>query len=542
MKRFGDLVKLFGLWTVPIILCGGAYAFMKLHPNKSVSMHEWLILILICFVCCLFIWNKNDIRIRNGKSLEDIGFLDFLSNKVEAYDVNDGKSSFTHPQIKNEMLFDNPAETSFILGKTNIRGKIKWVGIPKNSTNNHVLISGGSGSGKSSCQIIPNLLLRQARAKLGNGANYLVLDPKGELYEKTGIKTVNNHDIAFSPADRNCYGYDPLYVLNESSSEQEIYNCAFVIANSLIPKPNKKSGDNGPWIVLAQSMLVGFILYCYKYKKIVYLPNIVQYIISNPMEEILKEACTNVGETSIVRMSLQQFIGMSQETLYSVTATLFPRIKSFALDADLVWSLSNNPKKFRMDDLLNSSVFINIPLDKITKYASLIFLFINQFASWVYSLPENYARENNREIVLIIDETTAIFEELGDVPAEYKQLLRYGRSFGVSVVTAVQSISGLKTLMDDDSVNDVLSNMSFKLYLDCTAETDRLISSVGKFKAKKISYNKEGEKTESFELEDLLTPKEACELGQSDELICISNLGYFRFKKAPYYKEKIFFE
>ena len=166
------------------------------------------------------------------------------------------------------------------------------------------------------------------------------------------------------------------------------------------------------------------------------------------MEEILKEACTNVGETSIVRMSLQQFIGMSQETLYSVTATLFPRIKSFALDTDLVWSLSNNPKKFRMDDLLNSSVFINIPLDKITKYASLIFLFINQFASWVYSLPENYARENNREIVLIIDETTAIFEELGDVPAEYKQLLRYGRSFGVSVVTAVQSISGLKTLMD----------------------------------------------------------------------------------------------
>lgn len=96
--------------------------------------------------------------------------------------------------------------------------------------------------------------------------------------------------------------------------------------------------------------------------------------------------------------------------------------------------------------------------------------------------------------------------------------------------------------MDDDSVNDVLSNMAFKLYLDCTAETDRLISSVGKFRAKKVSYNKEGEKTESFELEDLLTPKEACELGQSDELICISNLGYFRFKKAPYYKEKIFFE
>ena len=538
MMKFLNIVKKYGLWTVPIILLGGAHLLMKLHPYVSLRKEEILLLIGVSACSCFLIWNKNDMRIKNGKSINDIGFLDIFSKNIEAYDVNDEKKNFQYPEIDNRMLFKHPADTKFLLGKSKVQGKLKWVGISENSTNNHILLVGGSGSGKSSCQIITNLLLREERSKKDMKINYLVFDPKGELYEKTG----KSEDIVFSPCDRTAYGYNPLYSLNESSSEQEIYEVASMITNSVIPLTSAKNQDNGPWNSLARDMLIGIIIFCVKYKKYTYLPQIINYLVSNQIEFVIEEACKESDENSRVRSFLQNFIGMSPETLYSVTANLFPKIRKFATDADLVYAMSANPKKFEMPDLLNKTIYINIPLNKIGQYACLLFLFIDQFAAWVYSLPEKKSESDRANITLLIDETTAIFETMGAIPMEFKNLLRYSRSFGVSVIFSLQSISGLKILLDEDSVNDVLSNVAYKIYLDSTSETKRLINDVGTYKSRRTTFDKDGKKSVSFEEEDILTQKEAFSLGQSDELICVSCFGYFRFKKVSYYKEKLFKE
>ena len=130
------------------------------------------------------------------------------------------------------------------------------------------------------------------------------------------------------------------------------------------------------------------------------------------------------------------------------------------------------------------------------------------------------------------------------MPEQYPQLLRYGRSSGFTCITAVQSIAGLKTILDDATVDDLLSNMPYKVFLDCTTETQMLINWVGKYPRKNTSINgigKDRTTSISFSDDDILSQSDAQKLGSTDELICISSLsGYSRFKKNPWYEDKYF--
>lgn len=545
MKKIMFYVKFWGLWIFPVVICGGALLCHKLHPQKAMQPLEWVLLFIISATIALFIWNSNDIRIKNGKRKEDIHLTDTLFRTTpESFDEDDGKEKYMYPPIDSRMLFESPEDCFYLIGRAKSNGKNQYVGIPDDTPGaKHILIAGGTGSGKSSTQIIPFLLNNAKRKKCGKGnVNCLVLDPKGELARLTEAEKHN--EIIIDPGNRNRYGYDPFYSLSEDSTEQEMYDVAYIVTISLIPKPGAKIRENGPWIPLAQDMLIGFIIFCYKYKKIKFLPQMIQFILSKQVEELVAEACAEVEPNGNVAMHLTQFLGMSAETLYSVTATLFPKIKSFATDQNLVYALGTNPKKFRPEDLLFCSAFISIPLDKIAQYGQLIFLLINQFSLWLFTQNEKSLEQYRADIVLVLDETTAIFQALGAVPDQYTQLLRYGRSYGFSCITAVQSIAGLKTILDDSSCDDLLSNMPYKIFLDCCTEQKQLIEWVGKFPSKHTTYNgigKERTKSITFSDEDILSASEVQKLGLSDELISISALsGYTRIKKNPWYRDSYF--
>ena len=479
---------------------------------------------------------------RNGKRLSDIKVSDAFNTMPTAFDSDDGKKQFMYPEIASEMLFNNPFDCFYCIGKTGSKGHEQYVGIPYNVKGaKHILITGQTGAGKSATQITNNLLNFMYQSMYGNKVNSLVLDPKGELYELTG--KMNPNAIAINPFDRvNGYGFNPFCDVTEKTTNQELYDLAYIVTISLIPKPSAKSHDSGPWISLAQDMLLGFIIYSLRYKKIINLPDVIKYMLSRPMEELIEEVCDTLPINDNAYMSLIQFKGMSPETLYSVTATLFPKIKQFATDQNLVYTLAVNKRMFKMSDLLTKSVYIVIPLDKIQQWGQLIYLIINLFSLWLFSLDEKSNAPERAEICMVLDETTAIFQALGNVPEQYPQLLRYGRSFGFTCITAVQSLAGLKTVLDDASVDDLLSNMPYKIFLDCSTESKMLIDWVGKYPRKHVTYNGVGKnKTTSitFSDDDILSPSDAQKLGLSDELICISSLsGYSRIKKNPWYQDK----
>lgn len=158
-----------------------------------------------------------------------------------------GKEKAMYPPVPKQMLYKEP--TGIVLGK--YKGKYVCRDI---NADGHVFLIGGSGSGKSSCYVIPSLLVNST-------ARIFAVDIKGELSYKSA-RCADEHVLIFNPQDRSKYGYNPFFNLDEKSSSQKILEVMQTIVYSLIPMP---AGLKDPfWKNSARNLFLGLLIYYYK--------------------------------------------------------------------------------------------------------------------------------------------------------------------------------------------------------------------------------------------------------------------------------------
>lgn len=541
-------IKISGVWVSIPILFIGVISLHNLHPNKPISAEEWFILLILAIVAIVYIWSTNAFRLKNGKREEDISITDVFNYTPESYDESDGKEKFSHPPIDTDYLFDSPFDAFYVIGTTVVNGKKKYVGLNSNmKLARHILVSGGSGAGKSSTAVIPAQInmIQHNRTHLDKCYG-LIIDAKGEQWEAVGSKCPGEA-IKIDVSDPlNSYGYNPLYQLSENSDDKTLFETCNMITLSIIPNQSVKSGNDGPWNSLSQQMLCGCMMYAVKYLKMKYLPQIIRWMLSKSMEVAIKEACEDMeqklAQNSLAYMQLIQFTSMSPETLYSVVATLQPKILSFT-ETDTEKLMQYAKRWFTFDDLKNKSVYLVMPLNKMQQNAPFVFLLINQLAMWLFSLSPEEVKQKG-ETALIFDEVVAICQALGSIPERLPSLLMYGRSFGFHCIMAVQSIDGLRCIMSNEETNNFISNIPTKIFLDCSMNSEDLVKWVGKYPRKHTTYNgigKDRTKTIQFNDEDILTQSEAQALGMSEELIVLYP-RYARIKKNPWYLDTNYYD
>jgi len=446
--------------------------------------------------------------------------------------AHQGLEKHRTPAPPKEMLFKEP--TGFVFGKY---GK-KYVCRPVEAPGN-ILVLGGTGTGKSSALIIPYILEQKRSGKAHN----IIVDIKGELRDLT--VRPGDGSVIVDPTDRRSYGIDPFWCLNSDSSPQQIFEICQLVAISLIPA---RDGKDAFWTTSAQQMLLGFLLYAYKWKELRTLTDCLTWILSHPVEELSEEVLTTAMPGSDEYMAIIDYgKGAAKETVGGIFSNLKQVIFPLVSDKDVGYCLGTNPRKYRPDMVLSSDVYLCIPQNKLEQYGRLVFLAINLFCLWALALPQKLQDPDRPYLGVIIDETTALLAGLGTGIPLVVQMLRICRSLGIMMLIATQSIEGLRCVYSKEQTDDLISNCLYRVVLNATTpDSQRMISDwAGVYRRQNTTWNQQqtGGRTTSvsYSEEKVVRPEDLNTLGGSDELVLISSIGgYNRLKKVPYYKEPYF--
>ena len=394
----------------------------------------------------------------------------------------------------------------------------KWQGqylVKPEYLDGHTLVVGGSGSGKSSCLVIPTI--RNWRSSV------FAIDIKGELSALT--KDYRHNVKSFSPY---YYGYDPFHTLHASDNPAQE---AKAIAQAIIHIPPDTREPF--WLKSAQNILTGAILH-YSAQGKSFL-EVIATIQSTPHETLIQEIVqSDVLEARYFVNGLQ---GLEDVTLAGIMTELSNNIVVFVTDKALISALSR-PKNITPEDLEDGcDVYIQIPEHLLNQWPNFLGLMVNQFMRYF----EQRSSENAYPTLFLLDE----FPRLGKIDAIQNGLATL-RSRKVSMCLVAQSLSQLDEIYGANARRTIVDNCAYQAILSATdADTQELFSRlVGKWDKPKKGYGKHLEvlglvsnRSESihYERSPIIDPQEFRQLG--NDAIVLTPYGYCRVEKVPYYLE-----
>ena len=259
--------RIIGFWkTIDILEKDQKFKFRDMHRKKNFEI-EGIVVSPIGNEIMVSYANNKSILVKYAKNfIFDIADKKFISN-YEYKKVNGKEYLFVEWKEQNyyvlekrggvdfmEEMFENEEKIYDILSKEGNGLTLgKNIILPEDKRGNvNTLIVGGSGAGKSSAYVIPNVL-----KMLGS---YIIVDPLGEIYDKTHkylkdngykIKVLNykNRTLKKSTDKEDEYQYNPI---KHIKSDSDIENLANIIV-----------GDDGDefWNDASKSLIKAIIYY-----------------------------------------------------------------------------------------------------------------------------------------------------------------------------------------------------------------------------------------------------------------------------------------
>ena len=333
----------------------------------------------------------------------------------------------------------------------------------------HVLVCGGTGSGKGVSIIIPNLLTYFH-------GSVVCFDTKGDLFETTARRRAarGQRIVRLAPFNGGRDAFNPLDTIPCDSPG--LVDSARAMAEALVVRQGTESDPhwNDKSVQVITAVLVLVLL---RFKGEDRNLSSVQEIISDP--EMLKAAVKMLQESGGIPARLgnqlktlfdKEGSGLTKEgagVLSTVTRHL-----SF-LDSDLV-AKAVASSTFDPADLRNPGItlFQQIPAEQLEAQRGLVRCWTSALVRVIGAV----GNEHDGEVLFLLDEASA----LGSLPALEEALVR-GRSAGVRLLLAYQSDSQMRAAFKDKPTL-LFDNCSTQIYLGAASSyesAERLSKSIG---------------------------------------------------------------
>lgn len=416
----------------------------------------------------------------------------------------------------------------------------------------HLAAFGASGSGKSTAYVIPNLL------NLNDVSSAVVLDPKGELFEKTAeyrarclhheIVRIDPYNIARS-SQFPAQGFNPLSLTDVTSPLA--VDDARRLANALIvrnPNATEPFWDNA-----AQIFVQAIILFLFaKAQPEQATLNSVRDILCSPVAlkqavRAMRDAPEFQGILSRMAGQLRNFQGKTRSSTMTVVGTQLDFLDSLPVAATLARTTFDPTQLLRG----NMSIYLCLPVDRIRELVGLQRILITSLINMIFQAGES----RQRRIRFYLDEAATLSSE---VDALYNALV-FGRSFGIRLFFLFQSASQIelcfpKSKADDFKAtvaslfcgtNDFRTAQEISQWIGQTAahtysyQTSRSWSTSSNSGPRDDSSGSSSSSSASDTLNEtaraLIRPEEVLQLPTDEAIVLLPHLRPFRVRKMPYF-------
>lgn len=348
------------------------------------------------------------------------------------------------------------------------------------NTENHVLVEAPTGSGKTSCIVMPNVFN-------AFDVSCFIIDIKGDILETTANHVRKNQGkelMIFDPANqtKGKYGkracYNPvtplldLWYSDDPHMQRRLVSAVSELLLILLPEPNKVSeGDH--FRKESMAWLECLLLYM-----ITHLPR--AEVTLTRLLEIVRSEDKMYDALAIARMSdvldgdlagkaeaIQQQLFDTNDRGYtkSIRDGAVSPLRFATPSGELAESMSSTNCSFKdlKDGLVNCHIIIPPnDIDAFKPYTELLL--------WA-AFRELTQERNNRRVLFFLDEMLTF-----RIP-QYTQKMTLLRQYGCKLMAFVQTLAGIEEVYGDNAKEILLSQCGTKLFLDPQSpESMKLVS------------------------------------------------------------------
>lgn len=527
IKSISNWLRYTGLWLPPPVTVGIAvimyYCYCPIDQILSVSM----CVLLLSLVISLWIWSLNRIAKQNG--LTDYPLIPYHTDQNPYYQVS-YRTKALYKKPDKRLLYKEPK--GIILGKSDSKYLSILPGVTPGAL--HTLVLGTSGSGKTSSVLLSTLLAQHNNKEI----TFLAVDVKGELLKK-GFST-DDKVAVFNPRRRDLYGFDFLYDINEKSTESEVIEALRRVIYSLIPL--KHTGEEF-WPVAARTVLLGLFLYGWEYQQCYTLPQLVDFALSKNLNTLITDILAEAEENSVVTRLLSSYGGdcVAEETLGSISSNIGNALQLFSSDANLRYLTREADRKIT-PELLEQGTSIDLLVEDrdLETYAPILSLAVATCITYLSSPSREKAVTQDplhSQVVFVLDELGRL-PEIQGLPS----ILQIGRSRGCTVLGCLQSWSPAEDHYGEKVASDMLTNFSYRIFLQCQPESkdvDMAVKAFGKYteKKKSVSTGKNKSYSYQFEEKDILQASDLLTLPDQNKVVVLSPYGAYMLQRCQYFKD-----
>lgn len=439
--------------------------------------------------------------------------------------------------------------------------KTERISIHNYVLNNNTLIMGGSGSGKTRGFVMPNIL--QAHS------SYVVTDPKGEILEKAGhfLSTVDwtdakgeihhGYKIRVLNLDNKAVsdGYNPFHYLKPGKPGYEERVLSLIEAMIINTDGGEKKGGSDPFWDKAERLFLQalFFFTSTAFKEESQNMNTVLELISwldlkedgdypevkCKLDYFADEFAEKFGQDHIGVQQYREFRGKaSGKTAKSIVISAVARLAPFRTEAVRRIFSYDSMELDRLGEE-RMAIFVVVPPTDTTFNFIAGMVFSQMFSELQYCATQVHKDTQRLPVPVrfILDE----FANTCKIP-NFVEILAYARSFGIGIVTILQSLEQIKN-MYEKQWGVIVDNSNTLLYLGSISHMDTLeymskLIGKGTFDKRTTgrTRGKTGSSSENFDVvgRDLMDASEIRKLPKKNCLLVVGGKDVFYSEKYDY--------